>query len=154
MIQKLAARIRTAAQPSQHTDAPLTTELAAAVLLMEVAYADSELGEREQQSIRAALQSRFQLDTATIDTLLQESASVHADSVGVQAFTRALTDCWEESARFELVVALWQVALAEDGIDALEEHRIRGIADLLYVSHSRFIEAKLIAKRDAPESPH
>lgn len=149
MIQKLAERIRQAAQPAANSEPALTPELAAAVLLTEVAYADSTLSATEQMAIRNTIATQFQLDAHTMETLLEESAALHADSVGVQAFTRALTDHWEEPARFELVVALWRVALADNVIDALEEHRIRGISDLLYVSHSRFIEAKLIAKRDA-----
>ena len=148
-IQNLAERIRNAAQPAATAPQGPTLELAAAVLLMEVAYADSELSKTEQETIRSVLAQQFRIDEETIETLMDESASAHADSVGVQAFTRTLTDCWDEPARFELVAALWRVALADAGIDALEEHRIRSIADLLYVSHNRFIEAKLIAKRDA-----
>lgn len=149
IIQKLTERIRQVAAPAASAEAPLTPELAAAVLLTEVAYADSQLSATEQAAIRNAVSTQFQLDPQTIESLLEESATMHADSVGVQSFTRALTDCWEEPERFQLVVALWRVALADEGVDALEEHRIRGIAELLYVSHSRFIEAKLIAKRAA-----
>ena len=45
-----------------------------------------------------------------------------------------------------MVTALWRVALASDGLDRFEEHTIRQAADLLYLSHNRFIEAKLTAK--------
>jgi uncharacterized tellurite resistance protein B-like protein len=51
-----------------------------------------------------------------------------------------------EEEKFSVVTALWQIALAEDGIDVMEEHSIRKTSDLLYLSHSRFIEAKLKAK--------
>ena len=41
-------------------------------------------------------------------------------------------------------------ALADDRIDKLEEHTIRRASDLLYLSHSRFIEAKIRAKAMQP----
>lgn len=149
LLGKLAERIRSVADPSQQ-QLPVTLELAAAALLMEVAYADHRVSSDELAQIRRIIQTQFGLDDATVAPLLEEAAAAHEDSVGVQAFTRALTDHWEEPQRFALVVALWQVALAEGGVDALEEHRIRGIAELLYLSHRRFIEAKLTAKRAAP----
>lgn len=149
LLGRLAERIRSAAQPEPSKSPPLTLELAAAALLMEVAYADNELHSAEREAIKHAVMAQFDLDADTVEGLLQESAEAHADSVGVQAFTRALTDHWDEPQRYALVVALWRVALADTTIDALEEHRIRGIAELLYVSHNRFIEAKLTAKRDA-----
>ena len=40
-----------------------------------------------------------------------------------------------------------QVAAVSNGIDRFEEHTIRRIADLLYLSHDRFIEAKLRARK-------
>jgi uncharacterized tellurite resistance protein B-like protein len=44
------------------------------------------------------------------------------------------------------------LALADDRIDKFEEHTIRQAADLLYLSHSRFIEAKLKAKSMSDDS--
>ena len=42
-----------------------------------------------------------------------------------------------------LVAQMWQLAFADGELDALEEHRIRRLADLLYVSHGDFIRTKL-----------
>ena len=47
-----------------------------------------------------------------------------------------------------VIIGLWQIALAVDGIGNFEEHTIRRIADLLHVPHRDFIAAKLAA-RDA-----
>jgi uncharacterized tellurite resistance protein B-like protein len=63
-------------------------------------------------------------------------------------FTRIINDAWGEDAKYELVVKLWQLAYSDSNLHAFEEHTIRKIAELLYVSHGRFIEAKLTVKRD------
>ena len=51
-----------------------------------------------------------------------------------------------ESGKFEIMIALWQIALADKQIDRFEEHMIRRVAELIYVPHERFIEAKLTAR--------
>jgi uncharacterized tellurite resistance protein B-like protein len=44
------------------------------------------------------------------------------------------------------LTGLWRIAYASAGIDKYEEHIIRRIAELLYMPHSEFIRAKLIAR--------
>lgn len=145
MLQELLQRIRNVGDQSTIATAP-SLPLAVSALLFEVAYADQSLDTAELAEIRRVVRDTFKLPEVEIEALLEESAQYQQDSVGAQPLTRAITDAWSEPQRFDLVVTLWRVALAEDGISALEEHRIRHLADLLYISHRRFIEAKLVAK--------
>jgi uncharacterized tellurite resistance protein B-like protein len=46
--------------------------------------------------------------------------------------------------RARIVGMLWKVSSADGHIDAHEEHLVRKVADLLYVPHARFIQAKLV----------
>jgi uncharacterized tellurite resistance protein B-like protein len=41
---------------------------------------------------------------------------------------------------------MWQVAFSDDHLDKYEEHLIRKVADLLYVSHSDLMRMKHQAK--------
>jgi uncharacterized tellurite resistance protein B-like protein len=41
---------------------------------------------------------------------------------------------------------MWEVAYADGRLDRYEEHMIRQVADLLYLSHSDFIRTKLASK--------
>ena len=43
---------------------------------------------------------------------------------------------------------MWQVAYADGHLDHYEEHLIRRVADLLYVEHRDFIQAKLAVRND------
>ena len=67
-------------------------------------------------------------------------------AVGLHPYTSYLREQLDEAERFDVICALWQLALADDRTDKFEEHTIRQAAHLLYLSHSRFIEAKLKAK--------
>jgi uncharacterized tellurite resistance protein B-like protein len=79
-------------------------------------------------------------------SIVLDAKERHQESVGVHAYTSFLNDSMNEEEKFSVVTALWQIALAEDGIDVMEEHSIRKTADLLHLPHSRFIQAKLKAK--------
>jgi len=120
--------------------------LAAATLLIEVAWADHDIAGEELAAVHAALTSQFDLSEAEIEEIIRESRAQHDESVGLYGFTRTLVEAWDEPTRFELVVQLWRLALADAHLDRFEEHMIRKIAELLYVSHARFIQAKRTAR--------
>jgi len=144
MLTKLLSRLRA---PATEPDPEQLTSMAAAALLLEVAWADHEVSERELELIAAELTRKFALGTAEVAELIEESRRDHAESVGLHQYTRVINDAWDEGRRFELVLALWRLALANDELHRYEEHTIRKIAELLYLSHERFIEAKLRARR-------
>jgi uncharacterized tellurite resistance protein B-like protein len=144
MLSKLFNRL---IQPEQEPEPKALEALAAAALLLEVAWADHEISDEELALIEEHLQSQFGLSEAEVDELVAESRRAHEESVGLYHYTRTINDAWTEEQRFSLVMALWRLALANDELHRYEEHTIRKIAELLYLSHERFIEAKLRVKR-------
>jgi uncharacterized tellurite resistance protein B-like protein len=144
MLQKLLNRLKT---PDTDAEPARLVALAAAALLLEVSWADHDISDAELAHIGEALQSTFGLAEADTAELLAQSRRDHEESVGVFGYTRAINESWEEPAKFDLLVALWRLALSDDDLNRREEQVIRKIADLLYLSHARFIEAKLRAKR-------
>jgi len=149
VLDQLLDRVRHIGQVPEEAEEHLLP-IAAATLLLEVAWADHEIADAELDTIRRTLKAQFELDAPTIETIIQESEKRQRESVGLYSFTRTVTESWSEPQRFELVVALWQLALADESLDGFEEYMIRKIADLLYVSHSRFIEAKQLARSRRP----
>lgn len=145
MLRGLLDRIRNHPERAED-DVERLIRLAAATLLIEVAWADHDIADEELVIVEHALASQFDLDQGEIDELLAVSRQTHDESVGLYAFTRTLVEAWDEPRRFELVVLLWRLAFADQKLDRFEEHMIRKIAELLYVSHARFIEAKQRAR--------
>lgn len=144
MLSTLLEKIR-----SQETPAAAdgqVAHLAAATLFMEVAWADHDISAKELVEMRRALKAQFDLDDADVDSIIEESRAHHDDSVGLYSFTRTINDVWTEQQKYALVEALWRVAFADDNLNKFEEHMIRRIAELLYISHRRFIEAKQAAR--------
>lgn len=146
MLKKLLDFLK---QPEDSLDTERLVMLAAAALLLEVAWADHDISEEELTLIGRQLRQQFGLSDKDVNDVIEESREKHGDSVGVHSYTRTINDAWDEPRKFELILALWKLALSDDDLHRYEEHSIRRIAELLYLSHSRFIEAKLKAKRDA-----
>ena len=145
MLKKLTDLFaRDSGDPQDNTtiDAPV----AAAALMLEVTWADHDIDADEITTSTELLQKLFELDAQTAQQLIDDAKERMQHSVGVQDYTRFLNEALSESEKFDVVTALWRVALASNGLDRFEEHTIRRVADLLYLSHNRFIEAKLLAK--------
>ena len=145
MLSQLLAKIT--GSEAEESIEEQTLPMAAAALFFEVAWADHKITEHELDLVRAGLVSQFGLSNEVVNDIVEESHKQHNESVGVYPFTRAITEAWDEQQRFDLVVQLWRLALSNAELNKYEEHTIRRIADLLYLSHQRFIEAKLKVKR-------
>ena len=66
-----------------------------------------------------------------------------------QRFTGTLNDHFTQAQKIDLVEAMWQVAYADDHLDAHEHHTISKVAGLLHVTHGEYIAAKMRAKEAA-----
>ncbi|MDH3643221.1 MAG: TerB family tellurite resistance protein [Gammaproteobacteria bacterium] len=148
MLSHLLSRLKEPLAKNEAEVAELLP-LAAAVLYLEVAWADHDIADEEMDLISRILAAQFDLPPEELHIIVTESRAQHESSVGLYRFTRIINDAWDEEAKYQLVVKLWQLALSDSELHSFEEHTIRKIAELLYVSHSRFIEAKLTAKRGA-----
>ena len=140
-LRKLFSR-----EKEETEDAALDPALAAAALMFEVVWADHEISQAELVTAKALLKQMFAVEEDAVMSIVLDAEERLRESVGVHAYTTFLNESLSEEEKFSVVTALWQIALAEDGIDVMEEHSIRKTSDLLYLSHSRFIEAKLKAK--------
>jgi uncharacterized tellurite resistance protein B-like protein len=116
---------------------------AAAMLLLEVAWADHEIKDVEFVAIRRALQELYTIDDAHVDALIQQAHDDHELSTGVYPFTRTLNKELTREEKCELLKHLWRLTNFEGDRHHYEEHVIRKITDLLYLNHRDFITAKL-----------
>jgi uncharacterized tellurite resistance protein B-like protein len=141
--QSLRSRFKGAdALPDEHAGA-----IAAAMLLLEVAWADQDIQEVELERVRAALCQIFGLGAHESSALVAEARAAHASSISMYPFTRTANEGLSFDEKKALLVNCWRLANADAVVDEHEEHAIRRIAELLYLSHEDFIAAKLEARR-------
>lgn len=125
-----------------------SVELAAAVLMVEISMADSNLQQKERSVIEKALKGHFSLSEEHAQSLIELAEKQVDHSTSLYDFTSYLNDALSNEERARIVEVLWQVAFADAVLDKYEEYYVRKIADLLYVPHREFIKAKLKASED------
>ncbi len=119
-----------------------TTQLAAAILLVEVSRADFEISSDEQQVIANVLTKQFSLSEDEAGKVLQYALDEHDGYTSSHAFIRLLNEELDAKSKLGLLKGLWSVAYADGVLDKYEEYHVRKIADWLYLSHSDFIRVK------------
>ena len=117
-------------------------EMAAAVLLIEMARADFKQEDIENKMIIELLKEYFLLDGEDADDLFLEAEKIADNSVSLHEFTRTLHETLNEKAKNEIIEMLWRLALVDDSLDRYEDYLVRKIADLLYVSNSNVLRIK------------
>lgn len=120
---------------------------ALAALLVEVMRADGRSSKRELVKVAQILVTRCELSAAQADALINKAESLVEEAIDLFAFVKQINNQTSDVERTEIVELLWHVAFADDELDSHEEHIVRRIAGLLYVSHSDFIATKLTAKK-------
>lgn len=139
-LRKLTAALSTP-QPKAAVD----RHLAMAVLLLETARADFERSPDELKLIRRQLAHGLNLDEMQTEALIARAADSAGTAVSLHEFVTALNQELDADGKRELLVWLWQVALADGHIEPREEALIRQLADLLFVPHEDFIKARIAA---------
>ena len=119
---------------------------ACAALLIETALADKVFNTEEIDSMKKTLREVYGIDEKDLDELISESEKKVSESTSLYEYTRLINDLCDYQDKLKLIQNLWAIAFADKHLDKYEEYLIRKISDLLYVSHSDFIQQKLNVK--------
>jgi uncharacterized tellurite resistance protein B-like protein len=116
--------------------------VATALLLVEVARADFSEDVVEDEKTLELLKSFFHLSAEEARLLIEEARSTADSAASLQSFTRRLHEKLSVEEKHGVVEMLWKVALADERLDKYEDHLVRKIAELLYVSHGDLIRIR------------
>ena len=118
-------------------------QIAAAALLVEVARSDDTFSEAERQTVLKSVQRKFDLSAAEAQELLTLAEVESREAHDLFQFTSKIDATFTPERKTQLVEELWRAAYSDGVLHEHEEYLIRRVADLLHVSHSGFIAAKL-----------
>lgn len=116
--------------------------IAAALLLIEIGQADSEWTEEETQTIINRISTMFGLNKEEAKELLESALNRSENTVSLHPTLKTINSHFTPEQKQAILTDCWRVAYADGVLDHYEEHQIRRIAELLYLSHSQFIQAK------------
>lgn len=117
--------------------------LAAVALMIEIIAVDDERHDSEINMLRSILKNQFSVADTVIDKLINDAENAHHDATDYYRFAQDINASYSADQKVGLIEDFWRLAWADGHIDELEQHVIRKLSRLLYVSHSDFIAAKL-----------
>ena len=120
-------------------------------LMIEVAYADNQLDESELKVMANSL-SKLDIEKEEIQEIVDATLAKSKESISFYEHTRILNDQLDYDQKKEVLNSVWAIAFADGEMDKHEEHLIRRIADLLYLNHKDFINAKINQKETNEDS--
>jgi len=126
-----------AAVPDEHQ-----LNLAAAALLVEMILQDDNVDKTEVAEVKRLLVTQFAIPEAEMESLYALAEEEKHQSTDYHEFTSLIAKHYTQPQKIQLVESLWRVAYADQVLDKYEEHMVRRISDLIYVSHKDFIQAK------------
>ncbi|AEY01786.1 hypothetical protein GU3_10150 [Oceanimonas sp. GK1] len=132
--------------PKHEPPLPMQEEVAVAALLSEVMLADGVASNRERQQLESLLARLFGQTSAEVHDWLEQGRARQEEAVSLFEFTTHLK-ALPVPQREAILLALWQMALADGELDPQEEAIVRQVADLLYIPHSRYIRLKHQAEK-------
>jgi len=118
-------------------------DLASAALLIEVMNSDHELDEREHQEFMTVLQQSYNIAESDLAELTQLAKDEAFEATSLYEFTKLINESYDYQQKVALIENMWRIAFSDKRLDKYEDHLIRKVAELIYVSHSDFIKTKL-----------
>ena len=104
---------------------------------------DHELDERESAEFIAVLKNTLNVDEEDINEIIKLAEDEARKATSLYEFTRLINDGFDYPQKLTLIENMWRIAFSDEKLDRYEDHLIRKVSELIYVSHSDFIKAKL-----------
>ena len=108
--------------------------LAAAALLVHATTVDGTMSDAERGKLREVLKSRFALDDAATDELIDVGTLAEHEAVDLYHFTSLINRSLDEKGRLGIVEMMWQIVFADGSVNEFEDNLMWRAADLLGVS--------------------
>ena len=108
--------------------------LAAAALLIHAATIDGKETGAEHDKLRAVLKSRFSLDDAGTNELVDTATLAENEAVDLYRFTSLINRTLDEKGRLGIVEMMWEIVFVDGRVNEFEDNLMWRAADLLGVS--------------------
>ena len=105
--------------------------LAACALLIEIAHADEEFTEDEEQHLVSAVRQQYGLEEEEADQLLELADKARASAVDLWQFTKLIKQNYSLGQKMVLVEVMWGLVYADGQLSSHEESLIRRVCHLL-----------------------
>lgn len=118
-------------------------QLACAALMIEVINSDHKQDDKEMEEFASVLKQSLHLDPDKLHEVIALARSEAQQATSLFEFTQLINENYTYADKLALMENMWRVTYSDAHLDRYEDHLIRKVAELIYVSHSDFIRTKL-----------
>lgn len=115
---------------------------AVAILLVEAMHADHEVSDEEKDMVTALLKQQFDLSLEDSKSLVDKASGKMNDAVSLHEYTSIINQNFSYQDKKQLILNIWKVIFSDGRVDKYEDHLVRRISNLIYLSHTDFIKTK------------
>ena len=116
--------------------------LATAALFVEMMRADFEVTDEERRKLETLVSETLELDDDETRELLAAAEREVDTAVELFQFTRLIDEAFTPEQKAQVVERLWRIAYADGPLDQYEDHYVRKIGHLLYVTNTDILVAR------------
>jgi len=145
MLQSIKSFFSSSMTPSAHQSSvggSSDIRLAACALLLELAYADDEFSEEEQQHLESAVRRQFGLEEAEAVKLLELAQREREEAVDLWQFTNLIAENYSTGQKMVLAEIMWGLVYADGDLASKEDYLMRKICNLLRLEPGYLAEAR------------
>jgi len=128
-------------------------QVATCAILLEMAESDQDFDPTERGLIESMLKDHFGLDEEQVRTLVAETEKERARATDLFPFTRTIAELYTPDMKRDLLVMVWRVIFADGRLSPYEDQLAHRLQRMLAVNHSLLMDAKRLAREQAPQSP-
>jgi uncharacterized tellurite resistance protein B-like protein len=122
-------------------------QIATCVLLLEVAHADDEFSQAEQDTIDKLVARRFQLNENETRELMDLADQQRRAEEDLYGFSRRINENYPRARKLAILDLLWEVVYSDGVLEAHEDALMHKMGTLLGVRHEELMAVKVQVKR-------
>jgi len=142
LIDRISGALATPEAEASGEDRDAAIRKATAVLMIDVARADSVFEPAEFDSVLDRIATHFGLAAQEAAELVNSADEEAGRLTSLHDFTQLLHTNLDEAEKSRIVGLLWEVAYADGRLDKYEDSLVLKISDLLHVSRGRVMRLK------------
>ncbi|NOR25936.1 MAG: hypothetical protein GQ542_16420 [Desulforhopalus sp.] len=144
LIKKIIGK--TTKEKTTNNDNAQDAHIALCVLLLETAHVDGECSDEEMEHIVSTLTTECGVPRQEIDELIASSHQHRNDSVDLFRFTRYMNNNFTKDQKISVMESVWRIIHLDAHLKAHEDHFAHKLANLLRLTHTDLINAKIKAR--------
>ena len=120
--------------------------VATCALFLEMARIDEEFTAEEMETVLGILKEKYGLSGEAADALVAEADRELEESLDLWQFARLINENYSVDEKIEVIETLWYMVFVDGKMDQHEHYLMNKLKNLLRLSQSQLIDAKIKIK--------